>query len=301
MKILNFGSLNIDYVYQMDHIITGGESETASRRQVFPGGKGLNQSIALARAGAEVWHAGVVGEDGGNLVRLLEESGVRTDLIRTDPDQPTGHTFIQVDRSGQNAIVVYGGANRSVTKDDIREALENFEEGDMILLQNEVNAIGEILEEAKKRKLFTVLNPSPFNEVIGGLDPDVVDLYFVNEIEGAALTREKANEPEAILDGFAREFKKSRVVLTLGDQGSCYMDPMTGERFRQAAIPTETVDTTAAGDTFTGYFLAEMTKGRPVEDCLKTASAAASIAVSREGAAPSIPEMEDVKTLLQQI
>ena len=114
-RILNFGSLNTDYVYKVDHILQGGETIQSESRTVFPGGKGLNQSIALVRAGLSVCHAGLIGTDGEHLRDLLNQNGVDTSLIETR-DMPGGHTVIQVSREAQNAILLFGGSNGAVMK-----------------------------------------------------------------------------------------------------------------------------------------------------------------------------------------
>lgn len=147
MKALCFGSMNIDYVYSLDHIVGLGETIFSTGRETFAGGKGLNQSVAMAKAGLPVWHAGICGTGGELLIDTLRENGVDTSLIRRE-DSPPGHTVIQVDARGQNCIIVYGGTNRRVTPEYIAEALSGFGEGDMVLLQNEVNRLGEIIDAA---------------------------------------------------------------------------------------------------------------------------------------------------------
>ena len=130
MKVLNFGSLNLDYVYSVDHMVTPGETLASYGMSVFCGGKGLNQSIALAKAGVSVYHAGMVGEEGGALLEACKEGGVKTDFIKTIPGK-SGHTIIQVDKEGQNCILLFGGANRSITKEYVDEVLSHFEKGEI--------------------------------------------------------------------------------------------------------------------------------------------------------------------------
>ena len=136
MKILNFGSCNIDYVYSLEHIVVPGETLSASKREVFPGGKGLNQSVAVARAGAQVFHAGVIGNDGAMLRAVLEESGADTRYLET-ADQPNGHAVIQLASNAQNSIFLYEGTNGMITEQMVDRVLENFGTGDILLLQNE--------------------------------------------------------------------------------------------------------------------------------------------------------------------
>lgn len=291
MKALCFGSMNIDYVYSLDHIVGPGETIFSTGRETFAGGKGLNQSVAMAKAGLPVWHAGICGAGGELLTDTLKENGVDISLIKSE-DSPPGHTVIQVDAKGQNCIIVYGGTNRRITPEYIAEALAGFGEGDMVLLQNEVNRLGEIIDAAHARGMRVVLNPSPFDAAVLECDLDKVDLFLVNEVEGAQISGLPATEPEAILDWFASAHPKAAVILTLGADGAWYSDAHM-RRF-QSAVPTKAVDTTAAGDTFTGFFLEGWMTGRSIEESLLRAARAASIAVSRPGAAPSIPSAAEL-------
>lgn len=293
MKILNFGSLNLDYVYHVEHMVTPGETLASARLEAFCGGKGLNQSIALAKAGAEVYHAGCIGEDGQILLQALEEAGVETSYIKTLPGK-TGHAIIQVDKTGQNCILLYGGANRSLTEHYINQVLESFGEGDVLLLQNEVNLLHVIIDRAYERGMKIILNPSPFDDNLESCDFSKISMFLLNEVEGEQITGKK--EPAAILQELARLYPQAEVVLTLGGDGACYRDEST--ECRQSVYPVEVVDTTAAGDTFTGYFIAAMMEGKGVSESLDLASKAASIAVGREGAAPSIPLRDEVSAQL---
>lgn len=289
MKVLNFGSLNVDLVYQMEHIIRGGETFTADRLDKFPGGKGLNQSVALAKAGACVYHAGNIGPDGELLMATLRTSGVNTDLVRL-LDMPSGHAVIQVDRNGENSIILFSGANRAVDETQIDAVLSHFEAGDYLILQNEINELDTIIHKAHEKGMQIVLNPSPMDHRIAELPLEKVSIFMLNEIEGNAITGHE--EPEDILDGLKSRFPHARVVLTLGSKGSIYMEG--DQRIRQGIYPVKAVDTTAAGDTFTGFFISALLRGMTPAQALDVAARASSIAVSREGAAPSIPSWEEV-------
>ncbi len=292
-KVLSFGSLNLDFVYQVDHIVLGGETIDAHDVQTHCGGKGLNQSIALARGGADVAHAGIVGDDGQALLDICRESGVDVSRVRVDEGR-SGHTIIQVDSHGQNSIILFGGTNRAVTSAYIDEALEGYGEGDLIVLQNEVNMLPQIIESAAARGMRVVLNPSPYDGRIDECDLSRVWLFFVNEIEGEQITGK--SDPAQILDAFTERFPEANVVLTLGSEGA--VAQFGGERFEQPIVPTTAVDTTAAGDTFTGFFLAEYLRSGDVAGAMLTAAQASSIAVSRAGAAPSIPTLDEVRAAL---
>ncbi|MEN8146642.1 MAG: ribokinase [Campylobacterota bacterium] len=287
MKIINFGSINIDYVYGVEHFVCPGETLESESYAVFSGGKGANQSIALARAGAEVLHAGFVGHDGAWLTEKLRDSGVDVSLVET-VSKPTGHAVIQVNREGENAIIIHGGANRCVSEDKIERVLERADKYDCLLLQNEVNAVDKILEKAEG--LTVVFNPAPMTDEVKDYPLEKVDIFIVNETEGEALSTE--SEPEAILDAMQKRYPKSRTVLTLGKEGVIYADG--GQRIKVPALEVEAVDTTGAGDTFIGYFLAELTRGSDIEQCLKTGVKASALCVTQKGAADSIPELEEV-------
>ena len=289
MKVLNFGSLNLDYVYQVESILIPGETQASKSRQIFCGGKGLNQSIALAKAGIPVSHAGLIGEGGEPLLEVCKENGVNVEFIRQIPG-PCGHTVIQVDRNGQNCILLFGGSNRSMTKEFVDSVLDSFDEGDIILLQNEINELDYIIDRAYEKKMMIILNPSPFDSALEKCDLSKISLFLMNEIEGFQITGEK--EPDRILAKVKELYPKAKVVLTLGGDGSVYQDE-TGI-YRQGIFKVKAVDTTAAGDTFTGYFISSVIDGMPVQDGLKLAAKASAIAVSRPGATASIPVRSEV-------
>ena len=288
-KVLNFGSLNVDYVYSVDHMVKEGETLSCQEMNIFCGGKGLNQSIALAKAGVTVYHAGFIGEDGGILLEALQENGVHTDFVRSLSGRG-GHTMIQVDKNGQNSILVYGGTNRKYTKEFIDEVLEHFEAGDILMLQNEVNLVSYMIERAWEKGMKVVMNPSPYDEAVNACDFSKISMFLINEVEGAQMTGE--TDPERILEKLCRDYPKAKIVLTLGEKGSVYQN---GEiQYRQEIFSVETIDTTAAGDTFTGYFISSVIDGLSVPEGLRLAAKASSIAVSRKGAADSIPFREEV-------
>lgn len=290
MAILNFGSLNLDYVYEVDHICAPGETITSSGLSLNPGGKGLNQSVSLARAGAEVYHAGMVGEDGAMLVEVCRESGVHTDYIKVSEER-TGNAIIQVADSGENSIVLFAGANRKNTSERVDEVLARFGEGDTILLQNEINLVDEIIEKAYAKGMKIALNPSPYDSRIDSCDLTKVSIFLLNEVEGFQITGEK--EPDDILASMREKFPDAAIVLTLGSKGVMMCEK--GEIYRQPSYRVEAVDTTAAGDTFTGYFLQAYTSGKAPQEALELASRASALAVMAKGAVPSIPWRQAVE------
>lgn len=289
MKILNYGSINLDHVYQVPHAVQPGETLLAGSLSLFCGGKGLNQSVALAKAGAEVYHAGIVGDDGEMLLDALRDAGVNTDYIRRAPGG-SAHTVIQVDPRGQNCIIVFSGENMRPTEADIDRVLANFGPEDAVLMQNELYNTPLMMRKAAAKGMTIIFNPSPVNSEMLSYPLSEVSWFLLNEVEGEALTGE--TDPEKILDGLKARYPKSHVVLTLGKAGAWAMQGE--ERLFQPAFPVEAVDTTAAGDTFTGFFLAGVSAGASLPEAMRRAALASSIAVSRPGAAGSIPTAEEV-------
>ena len=292
MKVLNYGSLNIDNVYSVEHFVRGGETLSSSKMEIFSGGKGLNQSIALAKSGVEVWHAGAVGEsDGEFLLEMMKNAGVDVRLVAHTAGK-TGHAIIQRDVNGQNCILLYGGANQEITRAQVDAAMECFEAGDFLVLQNEINEIAYIMEKAHEKGMKIVLNPSPMDEKIGGYPLEYVDYFLLNEIEAGDICREQG-EGEELLRKLSAMFPKAKIVLTLGGDGSMYKD---GDLvLKQPIYRVPVVDTTAAGDTFTGFFIGGLMQGEDPKTALDHAAKAAAIAVSRPGAAPSIPDRSELE------
>lgn len=296
MKLLVFGSCNIDRVYRLDHIVAPGETERTCDYAVFPGGKGLNQAIAAAAAGAEVCFAGAVGQDGELLTGTLASRGVDISLLQKT-DDASGHAVIQVSEGGENSIFLYPGANESITNAYIDAVLGHFEAGDLLLLQNEINNLPYLVSRAKQRGMRILLNPSPCNERLRDVDFACLDVLVLNEVEIRALGGD--DDLAVCLQNLAARYPRLQILLTLGADGCMLV--ADGETLRQAAFETDVVDTTAAGDTFTGYFAAAMARGETRTDALKIASAAAAIAVSRRGAAPSIPALAEVHAAMNHM
>ena len=293
MRVLNFGSLNLDYVYQVDHFVRPGETLSATARTVKPGGKGLNQSIALARAGVQVDHAGCIGAGGDMLKALLDENGVDTRrLIQVDEMQ--GHTVIQVNREGENCILLYGGSNQCVTEAQIKATLSDYSEGDWLVLQNEINNLPAIVDAAWERGMVIALNPSPCNDRLKAVDFGKLSWLLVNEVEAEQISG--SADPDAAFSWIHARYPGLSVLITLGSAGSLVFrtDGDRVERVSQDAFKVKAVDTTAAGDTFTGYFISGLTENIPLQDCMRRASRASSISVTRLGAADSIPRLEEL-------
>lgn len=296
MKVLNFGSLNLDHVYRVEHFVQPGETLSAVSQSVNPGGKGLNQSIALAGAGAEIYHAGCVGQQGESLGALLRENGINTDHLLT-VNAPQGSTVIQVNAAGENCILLYGGSNQCITEEQVRRTLSCFAPGDWLILQNEINLLPLIVDIAYELGMKIVLNPSPYNEKLAAVDFGKLSWLLVNEVEAEQLSGSRL--PEEAWRQLHKQYPELFLLVTLGGEGSFAFT--ASETVQQAAFPAEAVDTTAAGDTYTGYFIAGLAEGRSLAECMLRASMAASISVTRAGAAGSIPMREEVEKRLEEI
>ena len=291
MRVLNFGSLNLDYVYQVDHFVRPGETLSAASRAVKLGGKGLNQSIALARAGAKVAHAGCIGTGGEPLKALLERENVDTSKLLA-VDEMQGHTFIQVNRDGENCILLYGGSNQCVSVAQIADTFADCGAGDWLVLQNEINNLPAIVDAAFDRGMVIALNPSPCDSKLDAVDFGKISWLLVNEVEAGQISG--SDDPQAAWEWLHARYPKLSVLITLGSAGSMAYTS-DGECARQEAFRVKAVDTTAAGDTFTGYFISGLMEGMPLKECMRRASKASSISVTRLGAADSIPCLVEVE------
>ena len=294
MRVLNFGSLNIDYVYSVDHFVQKGETLASNVFNIYTGGKGLYQSVALGRAGVKTYHAGAIGEDGQFLLDLLKKSGVDTTYVSKTDETRTGNAIIQTDKTGDNCILLFGGANQAISKHQIDATLSCFDEGDFIVLQNEINEMPYIIQKAHEKGMIIVLNPAPMNKKVSEMPLQLVDYLVVNEIEAAQLLERTFSEEEdvVIADALVEKFPNTKIILTLGEKGSIYIEGK--KRIIQEIYKTKVVDTTAAGDCFIGYFVAAIMQKKSVEEAMNLAAKASAIAVSKAGAAPSIPMMEEV-------
>ena len=281
MKILNFGSLNIDYVYRVPHFVRAGETIASTSMETFCGGKGLNQSVAFAKAGASVYHAGAIGAEGTMLTAMLDAAGADTSLVRTVEGVPCGHAIIQVNDEGENCIMLCGGANQTPDEPFIDEVLSHFSEGDLLMLQNEINDPARIAKKAKEKGLTVILNPAPASVEIKKY-LSYVDIITPNETELEIL-----GGKDTLLDAGIKT-----VITTLGAQG--YEIASKNGAKIYPCIKVKAVDTTAAGDTASGGLCVGLSKGETLEKAIAFGSLAASIACTRRGAQMSVPSLNEL-------
>ncbi|MFA3792940.1 ribokinase [Aliiglaciecola sp. SL4] len=295
MAVINFGSINIDHVYQVDHFVQPGETLSSTDYQQLLGGKGANQSIALAKAGSDVRHVGKINEHDAHFKQAMIKAGVDCKYVQCT-DSPTGHAIIQVASSGENAIVLFGGANLEIDNKDVLQALDDADESAWVLTQNETSSIDIVFQEAKKLGLKVAFNPAPMTDSVKQLPHDCIDLLIVNEVEGTEIAG--VNDIDEMESYFREQWSHAEVLITLGKQGVRLV--LAEETIDVPAFLVDTVDTTAAGDTFIGYFLAAYSRRNKPKEALVRACAASAIAVTRNGAAQSIPSTEEVDLFLSQ-
>lgn len=293
MAIINFGSINIDHVYQVEHFVQPGETLASTHYQTLLGGKGANQSIALAQAGADVRHVGSIHENDSAFKQALIKKGVDCRGVKCS-ETPSGHAIIQVTPSGENAIVLFGGANQTITDKTVMQALDDAKPSDWVLTQNETSSIEDVLHQAKEKQLKVAFNPAPMSESVKQLPLECVDLLIVNETEAAAITDKESLED--IVAVFKSQWSHCEVIITLGKAGVIML--RENEDVEVKAFSVDAVDTTAAGDTFIGYFLSEYSNHADAKKALRRGCAASAIAVTREGAAQSIPSQKEVDRFL---
>ncbi|WP_079910903.1 ribokinase [Paenibacillus sp. 32352] len=301
-KLLVVGSVNMDIVTHVTKLPVPGETVKGLSTDYFPGGKGANQAVAASMAGAEVTFAGAVGEDayGPRLIESLQSKGVRTENILRKPTG-SGIAYINVDNSGENHIILSEGANGQFSADDLLRGSRCFEGVQGLLLQNEIpwETTVQALKLARSHGVFTCYNPAPVAPVPSEVWP-LIDLVVVNESEAEQLTGIHVEQPDSYkqaVEALLAQGAQS-VLLTLGEKGCIFADRQ-GKEVKQSAFRVKAVDTTAAGDTFIGSFMAAYLSGQALEDSLQFASAASAIAVSRAGAQASIPSREEIEAFLQ--
>ena len=286
MTIYNLGSINIDMVYQVPHLPAPGETLAAKSYSQGLGGKGANMSVAAARAGARTRHIGAVGTDGRWAVERLLEYGVDVGHI-TEVSEVTGHAIISVDDSAENSIVLWPGANYRLEVDQIGAALAEADTGDTLLMQNETTGQLVAAQIAKDLGFNIVYAAAPFEADEVKMLLPYIDLLFLNEIEAGQLET-AIGKPINALD-------VENVIVTLGADGCRWYSNSAGLENDFDAIKVEPIDTTGAGDTFTGYVVAGLDRGMPMAQAIKLATQASALMVTRLGTADVIPDLKDVQ------
>ncbi|MGV6810831.1 MAG: ribokinase [Brevirhabdus sp.] len=289
MTIYNLGSINADHFYRVPHVPAPGETIAATSRSTGLGGKGANQSVAAARMGSRVVHIGAVGPDGDWAVDRLRGYGVDTDHIAS-VDTPTAHANITVGEDGENAIVIFPGANVQQELARITTALAGAAAGDTLMLQNETNAQVDAARIAREKGLRVVYSAAPFSvDAVRAVLP-FVTLLVMNEVEAQQLAQALGDAAEAVPE----------VLVTKGAKGAEWHEPKTKDTVFQPSFPVTPVDTTGAGDTFAGSFVAGLDQGMSVAHALELASGAAALKVTRHGTADAIPSRAETVSFIKK-
>ncbi|MGD9916496.1 MAG: ribokinase [Paenirhodobacter sp.] len=290
MTIFNLGSINADLFYRVPHLPAPGETLAATAHGRGLGGKGANQSVAAAHAGAQVCHIGAVGEDGAWMRAELEALGVDCRHVLRH-DGASGHAVIAVAEDGENSILLFAGANREITPAQVAAALATARAGDWLLLQNETSAQLEAARIAQEQGLFVVYSAAPFEaEAVIDLLPHLHAL-IMNEIEATQLC--------SALGCTLADLPMAHAIVTQGARGAVWHDLRAGNEYRVAAVPVTAIDTTAAGDSFTGYLVAGLAEGMQPDEAMRLAAAAAALKVTRAGTAEAIPTRDEVDAFLK--
>ncbi|SBS36683.1 Ribokinase [Marinomonas spartinae] len=295
MAIYNFGSINLDHLYQLDHFVRPGETMASDSYQCLLGGKGANQSVALAKAGADVKHVGAVHKNDAQILAQLSDLGVNTDLI-AKLDVPTGHAIIQLNKEAENAIILFQGANHALTEEQVDQVLAQASSEDWVLLQNETNLIQYIMRQARAKGLKVAFNPAPMDAQLAKEVLPFVDLLIVNEVEAMDLIG--VNDVDAAIDGLPKAYPELAVLMTLGKAGVRYFNQ--DQNLFVEAFSVKAVDTTAAGDTFIGFCLSALMDQLDMKEVLTRACAASAICVTRMGASSAIPSISEVNEFLAE-
>ncbi len=290
MSIYNLGSINIDHLYRLPHLVTSGETLAAESYQIGLGGKGANQSIALVLAGAEVFQIGALNRSDTIWLEQLADKGVDTRYIHL-LDAPTGHAIVMLDvKSAENQIVIYPGCNQLITQLQIDQALEGAKPDDWALTQNETVLEEYFFTQAKQKGLMCSYSAAPFDpERVAKLLP-MTDLLVVNEVEAEALSKTLGVSTEHL--------EIDHLVITLGSRGARYQG--IDGNWQLPAPPVEAIDSTGAGDTFLGFMLAALSQKKPMREAMELAIAASALQVTRLGTAAAIPTLDEVKQSIIQ-
>ncbi len=287
--ILNFGSINIDYVYRLQTLPQAGETLSCQGFARYLGGKGINQSIAIARAGGTVKHIGAVGADGAFALAQIADMGLDTNDIRVT-DTNTGHAVICLDKQGENHIIIHAGANAELTENQINSALDTNPKAEWVVIQNETNLTEYIAKSAKERGLSLAYSAAPFDAVACQTILPYLDILAVNETEATALSHAMKTP--------ITDLKIPTLLITKGAKGAELWQ--NGACISVRGLPVKAIDTVGAGDTFFGSFIARLQNDTPAQEALNYAASAAALQCTQKGAATAIPSQQTVLNLMKE-
>lgn len=288
MTIYNLGSINIDHVYRLATLPQAGETLHAQDFAMGLGGKGANQSVAAARAGAHVVHLGAMGTADDWALQRLRIAGVETGRIARLAEQATGHAIILVDAAAENCIVIHGGANHALSNRILEQDLADIGPGDILLLQNETNLQSATAARARAKGARVIYSAAPFQiEALRAVLPHV-SILAVNE-----------GEARQTFAAFGEDLPVEGLLITRGAKGAEYRDLTRGRTHAQPAFAVRAIDTTGAGDCFAGWFAAGLARDEDIPTALRHAAAAAALQVTRQGAGDAMPDRDEVMAFLK--
>jgi ribokinase len=302
-KVVVVGSYNTDMTIQAARIPRPGETILGGKFTIGAGGKGANQAVAAARAGAQVWLVARIGDDafGHEARRCIEQEGISIDWLIRDHETPTGVACIVVDAAGENSIVVASGANARLQPEDIAAAEEIIAHANVLLLQLEspLSTVMAASRLAAKHGVTVVLNPAPAQPLAADL-LEHVTIISPNAVEAEMLTGIKIGNEQSLVAAAQRLHAQGpeTVMITLGPKG-VFLSSADGARLLPA-FPVAAIDTTGAGDIFNGCLAAFLAKDRSLDEAARMAAAAAAISVTRLGAQASAPSLAEIERFLDQ-
>ena len=294
-KICVIGSLNMDLVVNVDEMPKKGQTLIGSKFKEIPGGKGANQAVAASRLGGDVYMIGKVGNDGfgQSLLKQLKADKIKTDYVQIE-EGPSGVALITVDKNAENSIVVSPGANFKLEESDIDKCIDGIKESEIVVIQLEtpIDTIKYALEKSKELGKFTILNPAPAVKLSDDIIKNV-DLLTPNETELEILSGVKIENEDDIKKAANVMIQKGvkQLIVTLGSKGSLYLDK-DNVKFKKS-YKVEAIDTTAAGDSYTGALAVAFSKGKDIDEAMDFASKVGALCVTNVGAQTSIPSLYD--------
>lgn len=291
MAIYNLGSINVDHFYRLGHLPAPGETLATTDYSAGLGGKGANQSVAAARAGAKVFHIGAVGPEGRWILDRLSDWGV--DVCNVSRiGTPTGHAIINVDSEGENTIVIFAGANRAFGLGEVELALSAAGPADTLILQNETAHQVDAARIARVKGMRVIYSAAPFDADAVRAVLDHVTILAMNAVEAQQLTE--------VMGVTLDRLPVPEILVTKGAEGAEWRSLQVGEQIMHAAMKVDAVDSTGAGDTFVGYFAAALDAGEAPARALRLASVAAALKVTRAGTADAIPTRAEVDAFQEE-
>lgn len=289
MKVLNFGSMHLDHVYRISKLLKSGDSAFTKSLETLPGGKGVNQSIAIKRAGVDVIHAGNIGNDGELIYYTLLKEGINVDYVKRS-NEVCGHAIIHRSDEKEHTIVVHSGASKMITMDYIDEVFRDFEKEDILLVQGELNHTDYIIKSAVEKGMKCFFYPAPFLEEFKAYDLSEIETLIIHENDICTLTG--IEEEEKAVAYYLKKNNSNLLVISM-NKGLLYYDKKRKET-KHTNITMDSHCRTYASDVLIGYFIAGIVQNLPIKEILEKAASAKKIAMKDKNILFTIPYIHDV-------